>query len=349
MTGSSSTIRMRAPGVTAPAGADATSGAAAGVPAVALVEDRFDPPGRGIAAPEGAAERLVVARVDDRGAVGLEAVAERYGGVVEVLRDDPRAADRVRALAQVREAERGGELAQGHREIRELHLAGERLVERAFPLRAVEGDRVPRVERRREEREALDVVPVRVAEEDARPDGHPSRERVTERARAGPAIEDEDVSRPGSHLDARGVAAEANRPGARRWKGAAGAPEPHLHVRRAPPARVACAPGSLRDAVHAPQPRRAQLALSRRVNPLTLHLGPLSRERPRAVAVRVVGAPHDVVRCELGHRPHTVEVLLEGRVHLRSEEHTSELQSHSDLVCRLLLEKKKKQQKLKSD
>src|SRR5438132_10282666 len=29
----------------------------------------------------------------------------------------------------------------------------------------------------------------------------------------------------------------------------------------------------------------------------------------------------------------------------RSEEHTSELQSHSDLVCRLLLEKKKKEQK----
>src|SRR5438132_2263306 len=27
----------------------------------------------------------------------------------------------------------------------------------------------------------------------------------------------------------------------------------------------------------------------------------------------------------------------------RSEEHTSELQSHSDLVCRLLLEKKKKE------
>src|SRR5260221_8947003 len=30
-----------------------------------------------------------------------------------------------------------------------------------------------------------------------------------------------------------------------------------------------------------------------------------------------------------------------GRVADRSEEHTSELQSHSDLVCRLLLEKKK--------
>src|SRR5438034_4840776 len=29
-------------------------------------------------------------------------------------------------------------------------------------------------------------------------------------------------------------------------------------------------------------------------------------------------------------------------IRIRSEEHTSELQSHSDLVCRLLLEKKKK-------
>src|SRR5438034_8100737 len=33
----------------------------------------------------------------------------------------------------------------------------------------------------------------------------------------------------------------------------------------------------------------------------------------------------------------------------RSEEHTSELQSHSDLVCRLLLEKKKKKKKQKNN
>src|SRR5438132_10888418 len=33
------------------------------------------------------------------------------------------------------------------------------------------------------------------------------------------------------------------------------------------------------------------------------------------------------------------------RLRRRSEEHTSELQSHSDLVCRLLLEKKKNGQK----
>src|SRR5438034_3809009 len=33
---------------------------------------------------------------------------------------------------------------------------------------------------------------------------------------------------------------------------------------------------------------------------------------------------------------------------LRSEEHTSELQSHSDLVCRLLLEKKKTKKQSRS-
>src|SRR5206468_10605489 len=33
---------------------------------------------------------------------------------------------------------------------------------------------------------------------------------------------------------------------------------------------------------------------------------------------------------------------------IRSEEHTSELQSRSDLVCRLLLEKKKKKKKYKT-
>src|SRR5438034_1574108 len=42
----------------------------------------------------------------------------------------------------------------------------------------------------------------------------------------------------------------------------------------------------------------------------------------------------------LRSRGHTVRVV-DTVTGLRSEEHTSELQSHSDLVCRLLLEKKK--------
>src|SRR5436190_9303500 len=39
-----------------------------------------------------------------------------------------------------------------------------------------------------------------------------------------------------------------------------------------------------------------------------------------------------------------VSSLSPDRCEMRSEEHTSELQSHSDLVCRLLLEKKKKKE-----
>src|SRR5437588_2270080 len=45
---------------------------------------------------------------------------------------------------------------------------------------------------------------------------------------------------------------------------------------------------------------------------------------------------------------HETSVLREKKINVyptRSEEHTSELQSHSDLVCRLLLEKKKKKKK----
>src|SRR5256886_13314102 len=38
-----------------------------------------------------------------------------------------------------------------------------------------------------------------------------------------------------------------------------------------------------------------------------------------------------------------------GRMMLRSEEHTSELQSQSNLVCRLLLEKKKRPRRLKHE
>src|SRR5438034_3774642 len=39
--------------------------------------------------------------------------------------------------------------------------------------------------------------------------------------------------------------------------------------------------------------------------------------------------------------------VLSSQASVRSEEHTSELQSHSDLVCRLLLEKKKKKHEAK--
>src|SRR5438132_8130516 len=74
------------------------------------------------------------------------------------------------------------------------------------------------------------------------------------------------------------------------------------------------------------------------------HVSVLRNERKRKIS----GHPDNVLaprkstqdssqavqRLQCQHRP----LLLR-----RSEEHTSELQSHSDLVCRLLLEKKKKE------
>src|SRR5438132_2845437 len=65
----------------------------------------------------------------------------------------------------------------------------------------------------------------------------------------------------------------------------------------------------------------------------------LFRSDPLDDVVRVLAVMHHHVQGERPagrHRP--PELLGQGR---RSEEHTSELQSHSDLVCRLLLEKKK--------
>src|SRR5438034_7624400 len=88
----------------------------------------------------------------------------------------------------------------------------------------------------------------------------------------------------------------------------------------------------------------------------TLFRSGVGRQEERAVGAReaeglVDGERAEVARDALGlELLRDVETVVEelGRraVHglggARSEEHTSELQSHSDLVCRLLLEKKKK-------
>src|SRR5205085_11289907 len=63
-----------------------------------------------------------------------------------------------------------------------------------------------------------------------------------------------------------------------------------------------------------------------------------------AVLRLLVGELHrlGLLRFQLGRRPRALaRRVLEPAADLRSEEHTSELQSQSNLVCRLLLEKKK--------
>src|SRR5207248_9230587 len=61
---------------------------------------------------------------------------------------------------------------------------------------------------------------------------------------------------------------------------------------------------------------------------------------PLAEHVDHVYVEIDVVEGEVGHLGQACADVEQH--HLRSEEHTSELQSPYDLVCRLLLEKKKK-------
>src|SRR5947207_10388767 len=60
--------------------------------------------------------------------------------------------------------------------------------------------------------------------------------------------------------------------------------------------------------------------------------------------------PRFALAYQIGSDAKTVLRLGSGVIYgtARSEEHTSELQSHSDLVCRLLLEKKKKKKRTKT-
>src|SRR2546421_8344765 len=79
-----------------------------------------------------------------------------------------------------------------------------------------------------------------------------------------------------------------------------------------------------------------------------------SRDEEPALQLELRRQVDAVTRVGVGRGP-----VLDGRVERvvrildvrrvqRSEEHTSELQSRSDLVCRLLLEKKKKDKKVTS-
>src|SRR5438034_10776513 len=78
----------------------------------------------------------------------------------------------------------------------------------------------------------------------------------------------------------------------------------------------------------------------------TLSLHELFRSRPsRSTSPATAGASRSKANPANGCRC-TWPTIRSGALaattpHLRSEEHTSELQSHSDLVCRHLLEKKK--------
>src|SRR5437660_5126751 len=75
--------------------------------------------------------------------------------------------------------------------------------------------------------------------------------------------------------------------------------------------------------------------------PLPLSRIELALERAGLVTKHVEGLADDYAET-LTHWISRFEARYDDAVRLRSEEHTSELQSRGHLVCRLLLEKKKK-------
>src|SRR5260370_28736557 len=90
--------------------------------------------------------------------------------------------------------------------------------------------------------------------------------------------------------------------------------------------------------------------------PFTLIVGPNGSGKSTALkALQYLANPqgfsfYQVASAAIKNQPEAkVELsvtFLSGEILQRSEEHTSELQSHLNLVCRLLLEKKKKKRKI---
>src|SRR5690606_39873432 len=99
-------------------------------------------------------------------------------------------------------------------------------------------------------------------------------------------------------------------------------------------------PGFFRSAVHSSTRCGAQVCPSEQLEPALLWLG---SEQPQ----RSVSGPIDRAFRGEAQRSgdprgcHPANSACRRRARVRSEEHTSELQSRENLVCRLLLEKKK--------
>src|SRR5260221_9012222 len=77
----------------------------------------------------------------------------------------------------------------------------------------------------------------------------------------------------------------------------------------------------------------------------TTEIYTLSLHDALPISDHLVSATHWWAKIQAIPRERPSTPIEDSSVYWRSEEHTSELQSHSDLVCRLLLEKKKKSYK----
>ena len=108
----------------------------------------------------------MIDQIHHRRAVDFDSIAHGHRRMVQELSHDARSADRMDTLGQVVICDGGRQLIQVDREIRELHLAGQHVMQRrTAAFRTIDRNRVSFDECRDEERKPLDMIPVRMPEE----------------------------------------------------------------------------------------------------------------------------------------------------------------------------------------
>src|SRR2546421_583825 len=176
---------------------------------------------------------LSIGRVDKRAIVGLDPERERRCRMEDARRAHAEPPDLLVApVLQLADGELRRKIVDVDRKERVVHAQAEELAHRARLLGTADAERRLGVVRRTEERNALDVTPVEVRQQDV--DGEGPRaaavhERLAELAEARAGVEDEKRSGAVANLDARGIAAVAHGERAGRRDGDPGAPEPDLH------------------------------------------------------------------------------------------------------------------------
>ena len=202
-------------------------------------------PGRGVRG-----VRLVIHRVDHHVAAGLQAIAEREGRVVQILRGDAHGADREAPLDEIVKTNARPQLREGDGEVVVLHLSGQRPFELLSERpRSIDVPRVPRDEERREKREPLDVIPVGVGDHQMAVAARPARghQGLSQSVRAGPAVENDQRAIDAPDLHAGRVAAVAQRGWPRLGHGPARTPESDVHAVSPCTSRAPWRPGTDRS------------------------------------------------------------------------------------------------------
>src|SRR5205814_9772535 len=165
--------------------------------------------------------------------VGLDPECERGFGMADARGANAESPDLlVASILQLADGELRGQIVDVDRKERVVHTETEELPHRSGLLRAADAKGRPWVVRGAEERDALDVIPVKMREQEIHREGPvvaAVHERGAELAKARARIEDEKRSRAVAHLDARGIVAIAHGQRPRCRDGPARAPETDLH------------------------------------------------------------------------------------------------------------------------